>query len=231
MASFSEHLKDAPAPLSDAAPNLRKLIIGGTGFLAVCSAVGVALSPYLLVEFPLMLVGLAPDNRHILLAAAQADPWALIAVGTVRRQVSLLSTYGLSGLYGPAALRWSEQRFPRFAAVARWLERFSERGGAPLLVISPGYTFVTFAGVRGMPFKPFLIAITIGNLIFMILAVYFGDAVSAWSQLLIEWLKQHLVGSTLVCILLVAIQQLISRRRGGGLPKMPADSIQGPTDV
>ena len=221
MSSFADHLKDAPAPFSDAPPNLRRAIVGGVGALTVCSAIGTALSPYLLVEHPLWLVALSPENRHILLAAAQAPAGPLIAVATVRRMLSLLTTYGLSGLYGPAVLRWSEQRFPRFAAAARWVERFAERGGAPLLVIAPGYTFVTFAGVRGMPFKPFLAAITLGNMLFIILSVFFGDAVSAWTGILITWLKEHLVASTLVCILAVVIQQLVSRRKGSGLPEMP----------
>ena len=222
MSSFADHLKDAPAPLSDAPPNVRRAIVGSVGALAVCSGIGTALSPYLLVEHPLLLVALAPEIRHILLAAAEAPAVALIAVGTCRRLLSLLTTYGLSGLYGPAVLRWSEQRFPRFAAMARWIERFAERGGAPLLVIAPGYTFVTFAGVRGMPFKPFLAAVTLGNLLFIIVSVFFGDAVSAWTGIFIAWLKENLVASTLVCVLAVLIQQLVSRRRGGGnFPQMP----------
>jgi len=224
MSTFADHLKDAPAPLSDVPPNVRRGIVGTVGALTVLSAIGTALSPYLLVEHPLLLVALAPENRHILLAAAQADPVPLILVGTVRRMLSLLTTYGLSGLYGPALLRWSEQRFPRFAAAARWVERLAERGGAPLLVIAPGYTFVTFAGVRGMAFKPFLAAIAVGNLLFIILSVFFGDAVSIWTNVLIDWLKQHLIASTLACILAVLIQQLISRRKGGGgggLPEVP----------
>lgn len=202
-------------------PRVRGLVLGSLAVLTVAGALGTAFSPYLLVEQPLLLVALSADNRHVLLAAAQVPPLPLWVVGTVRRMLSLLLTYGLGALYGPAAIRWTAGRFPRVGRLVAWLERLLARWGPALLVPFSSYTLVGLAGVTRMPLRRFLWGAGLGNALYMAAAVWLGEAVARWSALFIAWLAQHLVESTVVCVLAVVVQQLLRRRRrvrGGGLP-------------
>lgn len=114
--------------------------------VTVTSLVGTALSPYLLVKSPLLLVALSPAAHHVALAAATVDPVSLIAVATLRRVLTGLSAYGLGYLYGQAALDWVEQRHPRLARLVRLVERLFARIGVALLVVAPAPTVAVLAG-------------------------------------------------------------------------------------
>ena len=213
MPALPAGIEDAPAPLAGAPPRVRRLILAGAAALAALTTLGTALSPYLLVQHPVLLVALAPDYRHLVLAAAQAPALPLLAAGSARRLLSMLSTYGIAGLYGPAIIRWTERRFPRLGRIVRSCERLATRGGAPLLIAAPLYTFATLAGASGMPIRRFFPAIALGNLLLVAAAIFFGDAVAGWTQILIAWLSDYLLESTLACVLLVLLQQGVSRLR------------------
>jgi hypothetical protein len=103
------------------------MVFGVLAVLTLASLLGTALSPYLLVERPLVLVALAPEARHVALAAAAVDALPLIAVGTSRRVLMALASYGLGILYGASAITWVEQRYPRLARLVRFLERLFAR--------------------------------------------------------------------------------------------------------
>lgn len=203
------------APLAGAPPRLRRLIVGAAIGLAVVGTVGTALSPWLLVEHPLVLVALNPDGRHIALGAAETPFLPLALVGTARRVLGLLATYGVGALYGDAAVTWTERRFPRVAALVRWFERLLHRWGAPLLVLMPAYTMSMLAGGAGLRLSRFVPAVTLGAFGWIAGTIFFGDLLSGWTRLLLDWLRENLVAATLVCVALVVVQQLLSRRKGG----------------
>lgn len=199
--------------MAELPPRVRRTILLGLAVLTAMGAVGTALSPWLLVEQPLLLVALSAQNRHVLLAAAQVSPLPLWVVGTARRMLSLLLTFGLGALYGRAAVRWTAGRFPRVARLMGWLEGLLGRWGPLLLVPFSSYTLVGLAGVTRMPLRAFLLGAGLGNAIYMAAAVWLGESVARYSELFIAWLAQHLVESTVVCVLAVVIQQLLRRRR------------------
>jgi membrane protein DedA with SNARE-associated domain len=204
-----------PAPLFDAPPRARRAIVGLFGLLALASVVGTALSPYLLVRQPWLLILLAPEGRHLALAAAQLPAPPLIALGCVRRVVGLLASFGIGALYGDAAVRWAEQRYPRLARLIGFLERAFARLGAPLLVAAPLHALAVLAGAAGSRFGTFVPAVTAGQVIWVTVYVFFGDAISGWTAPLIELLSENLVESTLVCVALVVLYQLASRLGSG----------------
>ena len=197
----------------DLSPALKRLAVGGAAGLTLLSAIGTAFSPVLLIESPLLLIALSPEYRHLLLVAGRADFEAVIAVGTARRLLSMLSTYGLAAVYGFTVVRYLERRYPRVGSIVRFIESLFSRVGLPMLVLLPGYTLTAVAGAARAPFRPFLIATFIGQLIQMTIITLFGEAIQTWTDPIVAFLRAHLIESTALCVLLVIIQQLWSRRR------------------
>lgn len=192
-----------------------RLIVIAVAVTSAVNTLGTAISPYLLVERPLLLVGLSAEVRHIVLAGGRAPLLPLVLVGTLRRVISMVATYGLAAAYGFAAVRWIEVRYPRIGAFARALERLFLRYGAVLLVVFPGYTVTALAGASRAPFRPFLLASLLGQTWVVLAYVLVGESIMGWTAPLLAWLEAHLWESTGVAFALVLLQQLVSwiRRR------------------
>lgn len=191
---------------------IRAAVFGLLTFVTVASLVGTALSPYLLVKHPLLLVAISPAAHHVVLAAASVDPAPLIAVAAARRVLTGIAAYGLGYLYGRATLGWLEGRYPRLARLVAWIERLFSRWGVWLLVVVPAPTVAVFAGAARSHFIAFLVALSLGHAIWNAVTVFVGDAVAIWTDLLTSFLGEHLLESTLICVALVALQQFVSKR-------------------
>lgn len=187
--------------------------LGLLAALTVGGLVGTALSPVLLVESPLLLVALAPDGRHIALAAGRVEALPLIAVGAVRRSLFGLAAYGLGATYGGHALSWLEQRAPRWGKLLRVVERILARAGPLILVPLPFATVCVLAGAARTRFPLFLLAMALGHVLWVTAIYLLGARFSTASQVLTDFLSEHLLESTLICVALVLGQQLWSRRR------------------
>jgi membrane protein YqaA with SNARE-associated domain len=179
--------------------------------LTAASLLGTALAPYLLVKNPLLLVALSPAAHHVAFAAATVDPWLLISVATLRRVLMGLGAYGLGYLYGRAAIEWLEQRHPRLAQLVRFVERLYARFGVALLVVAPAPTVAVLAGAARSRIAYFLLALTVGHVLWNTLTQHVGDAFARRTDLLTAFLDEHLLESTLVCLAAVALQQGIVR--------------------
>jgi membrane protein DedA with SNARE-associated domain len=176
------------------------------------SLLGTALSPYLLVKSPLLLVAISPAAHHVVLAAASVDAAPLVAVASARRVLTCIAAYGIGVIYGRAALGWLEQRYPRLARLVVWIERLFARWGVWLLVLVPAPTVAVFAGAARSHFAAFIVAVALGHVLWNGVTVFVVDAVALWTDLLTSFVGEHLLESTLFCIALVALQQVLSRR-------------------
>ncbi len=194
----------------------RRLAIAFVGFITLLGTIGSALSPWLLVRHPLVLVALSPDWRHILLVAAESDFLSVFAVSEPRRAAGVLSMYGLGYFYGLRVIEWFELKAPRLGSFLRWLEELFERLGAPLLIVFPSYTLGAMAGAARTRFRIFLPAMLAGQAVYISTSYYFGDALRDWTKPFLRFLADNLVVSTAVCVALVLGWQLWSRRGGGG---------------
>ena len=76
----------------------------------------------------------------------------------------------------------------------------------------------TVAGAARSRLALFLLALTLGHLLWNTVTQYLGDALAQRTELLTAFLGEHLVESTLVCVALVVLQQLISRWRRAPQP-------------
>jgi membrane protein DedA with SNARE-associated domain len=186
---------------------LRAAILALLTLVTLASLIGTALSPYLLVKSPLLLVAISPAAHHVALAAATVDPLPLITVATLRRTLTSLAAFGLGALYGPAAVGWMEQRYPRLARLVRVLERLFARWGVLLLTIAPAPTVVVLAGAARSRFVLFLPAVVAGLALWTAVTYTLGDFFSRWTALLTDFLDVYLLESTLVCVALVTLQQ------------------------
>jgi hypothetical protein len=78
------------------------------------------------------------------------------------------------------------------------------------------------AGAARSRFVSFVIAITLGQALWIGLTVYVGDALARWTDLFTTFLGEHLLESTLVCIALVTLQRMLSR--SATVPSEPPSS-------
>ena len=195
---------------------LRRLALGSVAFITLLGTIGSALSPWLLVRQPLLLVALSPDWRHIVLVAAESEFLPVLAVSEPRRAAGLLAMYGMGWFYGLRVVDWFERKVPRLGSFLRWLEELFERLGAPLLIVFPSYTLGALAGAARTRFWVFLPAMLTGQVFYIGASYYFGDAIRDWTKPFLRFLADNLVVSTAVCVALVLGQQLWSRRKGKG---------------
>jgi membrane protein DedA with SNARE-associated domain len=179
--------------------------------VTLASLLGTALAPYLLVKSPLLLVALSPAAHHLALAAASVEPVPLIVVATLRRVLTGLGAYGLGYLYGRTAIEWLEQRHPRLARLVRFVERLFARFGVALLVVAPAPTVAVLAGAARSRLTAFLLALTLGHALWNTATQYLGDTFARRTDLLTEFVGEHLLESTLLCVAAVVLQQALTR--------------------
>lgn len=209
-ASPTPYVEVAPPPLP---PALRRAAIVYISVVSGIGMVGVALSPYLAVKHPLLLVAASADVRHVLLAAGRVDPWLLLPVAILRRILGMISTYAFGVLWGYSVLRWTARRSRRAGVMIGLLERFFHKVGLPILLFVPSYTLCMLAGAARLSWRSYLRVVIVGQIAFTGLIVAAGDSLASWTRLVVEFLATHLVESTAIAISLVLIQQVISRRR------------------
>lgn len=188
------------------------------GVLTVLSVAGTAASPLLLVKAPLLLVALAPDGRHVALAAARVDPLVLLCVSVLRRTLYGVGVYGLGAAYGDGAVNWIEARARNLGKALRVLERLFTRLGAPILIALPFLTLCILAGAARARLVLILPALVFGHCIWAGTTIWLGTRFADSTQMLVDFLATRLLESTLICCALVAAQQFFTRRKRSSLP-------------
>lgn len=188
-------------------------MLGLVAVLVAAGLVGSALAPVLLVKSPLLLLVLSPDARHVALAVGSLAPVLLIAVVVVRRALFSLGSYGLGAIYGGAAVTWVERRHPRVGGALRLVERLFARFGSAILVLLPFASVCIFAGAARSRFVAFVPAVVAGHTLWVGAIYLLGTAIADFTSTVLAFLTEHLVESTLVCVAVVVLVQLVSRRR------------------
>ncbi len=183
------------------------------GVLGAGSMVGVAFSLYLVNHAPLLLVGISPLGRHIVLAAPTVDPIALVTVVTIRRIVFYLACFYLGRALGPAGIAWIENRAGLFGRFVRFVESWFERAPRLVVLVGAGPTVAMLAGIAGL--KPLTFALLalpslVGRLLFMI---GFAEWLRAPIEMLLELIEEIWVPGTVVMVLVVSLWEWRRRRR------------------
>jgi hypothetical protein len=96
---------------------------------------GTAFAPWLLLHAPLVFVALSPALQNVALTAPFVEHDVLLPFCTLRRLLSVVSTFWLGAVYGERIVAWVEQRSPRSGALVRTLRDVLYRTGPLLLVL------------------------------------------------------------------------------------------------
>ena len=136
----------------------------------------------------------------------------LLPLTLLRKLVALMVTWALGALYGYSLVRFGEKKYPRLAGLVRFFENLFSRFGVWFLVVAPTYTSAALAGAAGAGFLRVGISLGLGQLVWIGLTLRFGQAIGDWTAPLVNFLSAHVVESTVVCVLLVIVQQWLARR-------------------
>lgn len=188
---------------------------------AVVSTVGVALAPALLVKTPLLLVGLSPLWRHLLLASPSVDTLPFFAVGLPRMFAVDPFMYVLGRDFGDVAIEALVARLGAEKMIRR-LDRAARRASWLLVLLWPDPLVCTLAGASRLNPVAFVILNLLGTVGALALARVSGEALAGP----VGWLRTFLENNTLATttisvavVLLVTGLRVVARRLRGA----PAD--------
>ena len=179
--------------------------------LGSCSMIGAAFSLYLVNHFPLVLVGLSPLGRHLVLVAPTVDPAAFVAVAVGRRLLFYLACFHLGRALGPLGIPWIEARAAHFARFVRWMERLFARASHTVVLLMSGPTVAALAGISGMRTRVFVPLATASLAARMLLVLGFAEWIRVYIEIVLAWIDEYWVPGTVVMVALVVTYRLTRR--------------------
>lgn len=213
--------------MAAASAERRRIVVAATVVLTSVGLSGAAFAPALLTYSPLLLIGMSPIPRHLVLAAPLTEPGMFMVVATLRRVIGCALLYFIGHTFGASGLEQLERRYPKARRLVRWVELVFERVGPWVLVIAPSLPMSALAGNARMPLWQFLPAVSTGQLIWVGLTYWLGDFLSIWTVPFTAWLSENVVSTTLACVAGVAAYELFRRRRQ---QKRTESAVHGATE-
>jgi len=167
--------------------------------------VGVSFSLYLVNHYPLLLVGMSPLLRHVVLASPLTDPFALVAVLVARRMAFYLAGLHLGRALGPFGLPWIEARAARLGRFVRWMEGLFSRAPHLVVLAFPGPTVSVLAGIAHMRVAAFAFLAALGLVIRMVLLLELADIMQVYIEAILVWADEYWVPGTVLMVIGVAL--------------------------
>ena len=186
------------------------------GVVATGGAIGVAFAPAIFEYEPLLLVALSPLGRHLLLVAGTTALAPVVAVGTARRLLGCHIGYLIGREFGDRGLQWLKNRWRRLGGLAHRLRAWAQHNPrlAPLLlVVAPAPPVCAVAGAAGMPLRAFLPAAALGQALWVGGTYLVGAALSDWIQPIADFIRDHVLATTLASIAIVLGVRWVRRAR------------------
>lgn len=184
------------------------------GVLQVLNLVGGALSPTLLVDAPLLLIGLNPQLRHLILVSPSVDPVPFFLVGTARLLLSDPLFFAFGRRYGDVGIRWLERKLGEGSRPVLWFETLFRRAAYPMVAIAPNNIICLLAGATGMRVGVF-VALNVGGTVARLLLIRAFSGVFEGPILeLTGWIADNRLWLTGLTIVAVAALALRGARRG-----------------
>lgn len=192
------------------------LLLAPVIVLTVSATVANALAPTLLVDHPLLLLGLNPIFRYMVATGALLDPVPFFTVGLLAKLATDPIMYLLGYRYGDAAVRWIEKRAGGGDYV-RTLERWFTKARYPVVFIAPNRLVCVLAGSTRMPFPAFAAVNVVGTVAGLSVAWGLSDVLSGPIDAFIRFTDRYqwwlTAGTILAVVLSVSLQQ---RSKGEG---------------
>ncbi len=183
--------------------------------LTVGTWIGVASSPYLVNNHPLVLIGISPLSRHMILVAPLVGAPMVLLVGGLRSLAFTAVSYFLGKSLGEPGLVWIEQRAEKAGRFVRWLERFFQRWSYLAVFVFPLGVMACVAGVARMRPYGFFAAATAGITFRLSLYVLLADSIRGPIMRLLEFIRVYQVPATVVLVVGIGTYQVYKRTRRG----------------
>ncbi len=196
---------EAPSTLTREERKTTRLCLAVLGVLGTGSMLGVAFSLYLANHHPLLLIGLSPLGRHLVLVAPVVDPLAFLAVAVGRRMLFYLASFHLGRALGPRGIPWIEARAARFGRFVRWMERLFSRASHAVVLLMAGPTVSALAGISGMRAGVFVPLATLGLVLRALLVLGFAAWIREYIEVALAWIDEYWIPGTVVMVTLVAL--------------------------
>ncbi|MGH9166200.1 MAG: DedA family protein, partial [Acidimicrobiales bacterium] len=203
-------------PLPRPPPSRRTLalIVVPIVALIVVGNIGNAIHPTLVNDHPLLLVGLEPRNRFLLLVASNVDFVPFLVVATLRRLASDPLFYLLGYLYGDAGVRWMERRMGDTVGFVKTLERWFVKAGPVLVFFFPGLFACVLAGATRMKPAVFMALNVVGTVTVVSLVYHFASVFDGPLGAVNRFYGNNGKVLTVVSVLLTVYWLVDQRRRG-----------------
>ena len=187
--------------------NKPRLLIAAGIAIAAATALGAAFAPWLLVHHPLWLLALNPWPRHQLLVAPNAAIVPFVSIVVVRGMLSCAVALELGRHYGARGVALIEGRSAESSEMVRFVERLFGRFSDAFLLLTPGWLTSALAGVSGVTRARCLTLNSVGLLGWALVHYRLGAWLEPWTAPLMQYLREHMLVATLVCVALVALYQ------------------------
>jgi hypothetical protein len=140
------------------------VLLGAFATLSTLSIVGTVLSARLVNHAPILLLALAPANRHLLLtSAAGVNPFGYVLAAGIRYAIGGAVLYLLGRDYGEACRKWFERQPGGLPGSVRWLEKgFHAAWWAVVPVMVGSNAARVLGGVRQIPARTYAVLLGIG---------------------------------------------------------------------
>ena len=205
----------APAELSDRDRKIVRISLTTLAVLSIGTWIGVASSPYLVNNYPLVLIGMSPLSRHMILVAPLVGAPMVLLVGGLRTLAFTAFAYFLGRALGEPALVWIEERGQKTGRFVRWLERFIHRWSYLAVFIFPLGLMACVAGVTRMPPRGFFLTAFAGIMFRLSLYIVLADSIRAPIMSFLEFIRIYQIPATIAVAVGIGAYQIYKHRRAG----------------
>ncbi|MDP6977233.1 MAG: hypothetical protein QF570_01370 [Myxococcota bacterium] len=208
-----------PLLLSSEDRRVARLCFTVLGLLTLCMWTGIAMSPYLVNNHPLLLIALAPVSRHIVLVVPVVGGVAMIMVAGARHMAFTTFAFLLGRRIGEPGIAWLEARAEKSGRFVRWLQRFFRRWGYFAVFVFPLGAMAAIAGMARMNPKGFF-SVAVAGVVFRLgLLALVASSLREPILWLLEIVRRWQGPATLACIALVAVWQFWKWRKRQANPE------------
>jgi membrane protein DedA with SNARE-associated domain len=208
----------AAAPTAELSARDRRIVRACLMMLAgltVGTWIGVATSPYLVNNHPLVLIGISPLSRHMILVAPLVGAPMVLLVGGLRSLAFTAVSFFLGRSIGEPGLVWLEQRSENAGRLVRWLERFFQRWSYLAVFIFPLSVMACVAGVARMRPYGFFAAAMAGIVFRLSLYIWLAESIRGPIMSFLEFIRAYQLPATVVLVIGIVTYQVYKRRRRG----------------
>jgi membrane protein DedA with SNARE-associated domain len=215
------------APLPPPTKTQRNLVFGLIATAIVLGWIGDAFWASLVDRSPITLLLLNAKPRYQILVTNQLPLYVFLPVALARLVCTKPLVWLAGGWYGPRTVDWVGARTERGGRLLGWAQRNFPKRGWIVMCITTSNPVCLLAGSVGYPLARLMIWAVVGTTIRLLAVVIVGDVFSEAISAFTDWVVDHRVPVVLASIAVVVALVAWQRRRGIS----PLDELQSFEDA